>query len=199
MAAAPQQLTATPVVGLALAVVLAASTTTAAAWPSAPLPAVPPAAAAAPPAPDAPPAPVAVSAGVVGLASPLVELGLHPDGTLQVPADPALAGWYTGAARPGQPGPVVVVGHVDSYQGPGVFARLGELVPGDRVELATADGGVAVYEVTGARTVPKDAFPTQEVYGRVAADELRLITCGGEFDRSARSYRDNVVVTAVRA
>jgi sortase (surface protein transpeptidase) len=145
-----------------------------------------------------PPPPAAVAVPSLGVASGLVELGLHADRTLQVPADPAVAGWYVGASRPGEPGPVVVVGHVDSRSGPGVFARLGELVPGSRVELALADGAVAAYEVTGSRQVAKDAFPTEEVYGAVPRDELRLITCGGDFDRGAGSYRDNLVVSAVR-
>lgn len=197
-------LTAAPV-AVALAVVLSAGTASALSWPAPPPPVAAPSAAgsavvASVERSDAerPAPPVAVAVPALGVTSALAELGLNPDRSLQVPADPQLAGWYTGASRPGEPGPVVVVGHVDSYRGPGVFARLRELQPGDRVELQSADGGLAAYAVTAVRQVPKDAFPTQEVYGAVEGDELRLITCGGEFDRAARSYRDNVVVSAVR-
>jgi hypothetical protein len=185
-------------VALALCAVLAASVVAAVAWPAERTevqvrPAAAGAAVAGRPAP-----PTGVVLPSLGVSSGLVELGLHPDGSLQVPTDAAVAGWFAGGARPGEPGPVVVVGHVDSRLGPGVFAGLSRLVAGDRVELALADGVVAAYEVTGLRQVAKDAFPSQEVYGAVAGDELRLITCGGEFDRQQRSYRDNIVVTAVR-
>lgn len=188
-------------VGLALAMVLAAGSATALTWPAvadaASVQPVGPRAAQAG-APQRALSPVAVAVDAIGVTSGLVDLGLNPDRTLQVPDDPAVAGWYVGAARPGEPGPVVVVGHVDSRTGPGVFARLLELVPGDRIDLELADGAVASYEVTALRQVPKDAFPTEEVYGAVPGDELRLITCGGTFDRAQRSYRDNVVVSAVR-
>lgn len=185
-------------VGLALAMVLAAGSATALTWPAAAdaSPVQAPAPEQTPPQRGLPP--VAVSVDAIGVTSGLVDLGLNPDRTLQVPEDPAVAGWYVGASRPGEPGPVVVVGHVDSRTGPGVFARLLELAPGDRVELELADGERAAYEVTRLRQVPKDVFPTGEVYGAVPGDELRLITCGGAFDRAQRSYRDNVVVSAVR-
>jgi hypothetical protein len=188
----------TRLVALAAAAVLAAGSASALAWPSS----IARPTAGAPATTTATQGRAAVPVGLtvasLAVSSPLADLGLLPDGTLEVPADPALAGWYAAAARPGEPGPVVVVGHVDSRSGPGVFARLDDLVPGDRVELALADGGVAVYAVTASRQVAKDAFPTSEVYGAVTGDELRLITCGGDFDRRRGSYDDNVVVTAVR-
>ena len=99
---------------------------------------------------------------------------------------------------PGDRGPAVVAGHVDSVAGPAVFYRLRELRPGDEVVVDLSDGRTVTFRVTGSLQVPKDAFPTEEVYGPTPDAELRLITCGGEFDRSVRSYEDNTVVFAVR-
>jgi sortase (surface protein transpeptidase) len=90
----------------------------------------------------------------------------------------------------------VVTGHVDSADGPAVFFRLRELVPGDEVLVDRADGTTARFTVTRVERHLKDAFPTQAVYGPTADAQLRLVTCGGDFDRSARSYEDNVVVFA---
>jgi sortase (surface protein transpeptidase) len=88
------------------------------------------------------------------------------------------------------------VGHIDSRTGPGVFFRLPELRPGDQVYVTRADGTLARFRVTAVQTYPKDHFPTQAVYGPVPDAELRLITCGGVFDRSRGSYLSNVVVFA---
>ena len=96
-------------------------------------------------------------------------------------------------------GPAVVAGHVDSATGVAVFTRLGELAPGDEVEVGLSDGTLVRYVVTGSERYPKDAFPSAEVYGPAPASLLRLITCGGTFDRAAGSYRDNLVVYAVPA
>ncbi|WP_308042539.1 sortase domain-bontaining protein [Micromonospora sp. PLK6-60] len=90
----------------------------------------------------------------------------------------------------------MIAGHVDSVDGPAVFARLAELRPGDRIEVWR--GGVPVaFRVTGTLVVGKDNFPTTTVYGPTPGPELRLITCAGDFDRRARHYRDNLVVLAV--
>jgi hypothetical protein len=148
--------------------------------------------------PAAVPAPVSVGVPALGLDEPLLELGIAADGTAEVPADPARAGWFAGGGRPGARGPTVLLGHVDSTAGPGVFARLGDLAPGDVVQVTVADGTTARYAVTGTEQVPKGSFPTAAVFGATTQDVLRLITCTGEFDRSARSYVDNLVVTAVR-
>lgn len=131
--------------------------------------------------------------------STLVDLDVDPDGALAAPGDPNLAGWFVRGAVPGQPGPTVIAGHVDSRSGPAVFYRLDELAPGDRVEVARSDGQVFAYRVATVETAPKDAFPTARVYGPTPGPELRLITCGGEFDQRSRHYRDNVVVTAIPA
>jgi len=133
----------------------------------------------------------------LGVRSALVDLDVGPDGALQPPADPDVAGWYVRGGVPGLPGPTVIAGHVDSRSGPAIFYRLDELAAGDRVEVTRSDGQVFAYRVATVETHPKDAFPTVRVYGPTAGPELRLITCGGEFDRSSRHYRDNVIVTAI--
>ncbi|WP_019182022.1 class F sortase [Microbacterium yannicii] len=142
--------------------------------------------------------PVAVSIPAIDLAVPLIDLSLTPDGDMEVPADYDEVGWFTGGGRPGGLGPTVIAGHVDSPTGPAVFVHLAELRAGDLVEVTDAAGTVFRYVVTAVADYPKASFPTHEVFGAVAADELRLITCGGIFDRAASSYVDNRVVYAVR-
>jgi hypothetical protein len=135
----------------------------------------------------------------LGVDSALVDLDIAPDGTLSAPPDPDVAGWFVRGAVPGEAGPAVIAGHVDSRTGPAVFYRLDQLTAGDRVEVTRSDGKVFAYTVATVETHPKDAFPTARVYGPTPGPELRLITCGGEFDRSSRHYRDNVIVTAIPA
>jgi hypothetical protein len=132
----------------------------------------------------------------IGVTTSLVHLGLTGSGALQVPPTPAVAGWYTGSPRPGSIGSAVIAGHIDSVNGPGVFFRLSQLQRGARVYVKRADGTLAVFEVTLVRSYPKDDFPTTAVYGAVPDPELRLITCGGTFDYSTRSYLSNTVVYA---
>ena len=148
--------------------------------------------------PAAVPEPAAVSIPAIGVQRDLVDLGVAADGTAEVPSDYDDAGWFAGGGRPGSRGPTVLLGHVDSTAGPAVFADLPLLVPGDVVEVTVADGSVARYAVTGTEQVPKDAFPTAAVFGATTSDVLRLVTCTGDFDRGARSYVDNLVVTAER-
>lgn len=137
-----------------------------------------------------------VSIPVLGVRSTLVRLGLNPDGTIEVPASFQQAGWWDGGATPGALGAAVLLGHVDSYAGPGVFYQLGRLRPRDLVEVARADGTTAVFQVRAVREYPKSAFPTAAVYGPVSYPGLRLVTCGGRFDPRTRSYESNVVVFA---
>ena len=135
----------------------------------------------------------------LGVDSTLVDLDVGADGVLVPPADPDVAGWYRRGALPGDQGPTVIAGHVDSRTGPAVFYRLGELAPGDPVEVARSDGTSFAYRVVSVERHPKADFPTALVYGPAPGSVLRLVTCGGEFDPSRRHYRDNVVVTAVPA
>jgi LPXTG-site transpeptidase (sortase) family protein len=128
-------------------------------------------------------------------ASGVIDLGLKPDGSMEVPADGKAIGWYTESPTPGERGPAVLAAHVD-WKGPGVFYDLHRLKPGDEVTVDRADGASAVFRVQRVEQYPKDQFPTLAVYGDVAGAELRLITCGGEFDTAAGSHRDNIVVYA---
>jgi sortase (surface protein transpeptidase) len=144
-------------------------------------------------------APVSVAIPSIDVTSNLVRLGLGDDGTVQVPplGPDDTAGWYERGPAPGAVGPAVILGHVDSARyGPGVFFDLGAVQPGDTVEVARADGSVAEFAVDRVEVHPKDEFPTIEVYGNTDDAQLRLITCGGDFDSSVRSYEDNVVVFA---
>jgi sortase (surface protein transpeptidase) len=162
--------------------------------PTGPPPAAPSAVVATPPLAAA--RPVRLRIPAIEVDSTLVDLGLAPDGTLQVPVDGSAAGWFTGSPEPGQVGPAVLAAHVDWNHRPGVFYHLRDLRRGDGVAVERADGTTARFAVLEVEQYPKDAFPTERVYGDIDHAGLRLITCGGAFDRAARSYRDNVVVYA---
>jgi sortase (surface protein transpeptidase) len=123
-------------------------------------------------------------------------LGLQADGSVQVPARTDVAGWYKDGPRPGQPGPAVILGHVDSHTGPGVFIDLDRIRPGATVLVDRADGSQVTFKVTRIERVPKVQFPTDLVYAPTLDPTLRLVTCGGSFDRSRGSYRDNVIAFA---
>ena len=142
--------------------------------------------------------PVRVDIPAIGVSSPLARLGLNPDRTMEVPADFQVAGWFTGAPQPGQLGPAVIAGHVDSRTGPAVFYRLRDLRPGDQIRVVRADRRVVRFKVDSVASYPKRSLPTDAVYGTTTTPALRLITCAGTFDRSSRSYRDNLVVSATR-
>lgn len=142
--------------------------------------------------------PTEISIPKLGVTSSLIGLGLNADQTVQVPPveAPMQAGWFTGGPPPGATGPAVILGHVNGAGRPGVFARLHELAAGDEVLVGRADGSTVRFVVHRVERVSKKDFPTEAVYGDTAGPELRLITCGGEFDRTARSYRDNVIIYA---
>lgn len=129
--------------------------------------------------------------------SALVDLGVDASGVVIPPDSTAVAGWLTGSAAPGAIGPTVIAGHVDSYAGPGIFFRLDTLRPGDLVSVGRSDGVTVQFRVTDVTIVEKTEFPTDQVYGPTPGPELRLITCGGEFDHRARRYLRNVIVSAV--
>lgn len=142
------------------------------------------------------PAPaVAVEAPAVGLQASLVPVGKTADGALDLPGF-GTAGWYQHSVVPGAPGAAVLAGHVDSTTGPDVFHALGRLRPGDEIFVRHADGATSRFVVHGHEIVDKDALPVHRIFDEPAGPELRLITCGGAFDRDARSYADNVIVYA---
>ncbi len=148
--------------------------------------------------------PASLTIPAIGVrAEAITDLGLTPDGALEVPGDATTVGWFTGAPSPGETGPAVLAAHVDYKHVPGAFSRLKELRPGEQARVGRADGRVAVFTVYRVDRYAKAAFPTDEVYGDTPDPELRLITCGGAFDRSSGNYLDNVVayarLTAVEA
>jgi LPXTG-site transpeptidase (sortase) family protein len=130
---------------------------------------------------------------------PLEELGRAADKSIALPSRPERAGWFGGGPKPGEPGPAVIIGHVDWDHSPAVFFRLRELTPGQSVYVDRADGSTAKYQVRRVTQVSKSDFPTDEVYAPDLEPSLRLITCGGAFDRSTRNYLDNVIVFATPA
>ncbi|MCJ1705257.1 class F sortase [Rathayibacter sp. VKM Ac-2926] len=142
--------------------------------------------------------PVRVVIPAIGVDSTLESLTRDDNGWIQPPVQVDEAGWYRDGVVPGDIGPSVIAGHVDSRIGPGVFLDLTALVPGDTVDVILSDGSTRTFSVTGSVSVPKEDFPTEDVYGPSPTPQLRLITCGGVFDDSYGHYVDNVVVSADR-
>lgn len=145
-------------------------------------------------------APTSIHIPAINVSSPVNSVGLNPDHTLEVPQPGPLynqAAWYRYSPAPGEIGPSVIVGHIDSAkEGPSVFFKLGALKPGQRIEVGRADGTTAAFEVDSVASFPKHSFPSRTVYGDTDFAALRLITCGGSFDRSTGNYIDNIVVFA---
>ena len=143
--------------------------------------------------------PVRLDIPALGVHARLSVLGLNADGTVQVPplSKDSPPGWYRYSPTPGQVGPSIILGHIDSAKyGPAVFFRLGALRKGDRVLVTGADHRVAVFRIDAVASYPKNAFPTLTVYGNTDHAALRLITCGGKFDSATRNYESNTVVFA---
>lgn len=143
--------------------------------------------------------PVSVEIPAIGVRSELLHLGVNADGSIQVPSLTTSAGeaaWYKYSATPGQIGASVIEGHVDSYDGPAVFFRLGALHPGDIIDVTLADRVTAIFRVTGVREYSKARFPGRIIYGATNYAALRLITCGGSYDPATRHYLDSTVVFA---
>jgi sortase (surface protein transpeptidase) len=130
----------------------------------------------------------------IGLSDPLAILGVNANGTVQVPSDIQQPGWYQFGPSPGEEGSAVILGHVDSYQGPAVFYKLRTLVAGDLIGVTLADGGTAQFKVTSVAMYLKTQFPAQLVYTSQGGSSLNLVTCGGVFDSHTGHYLSNVVV-----
>lgn len=130
------------------------------------------------------------------LRSQIGELDLRGDGALIPPTPADEIGWYRGSAVPGEPGPAVIVGHVNSRRGPGLLSRIEDLRPGTEVRVIRSDAQPVTYRVYWVERFAKHGFPTEAVYRPTPEPELRLITCGGAFDPVRRSYEDNVIVFA---
>jgi len=140
--------------------------------------------------------PVSVRASTVGISSSLVQVGLNKDHTIEVPTSYEQAAWYRFGPTPGALGAAVIIGHVDSYKGPGVFFNLGDMRPGQVVEVTRADHSVAQFRVDAINSYSKNLFPTEAVYGPINYAGLRLVTCGGTFDEKTKNYQSNTVVFA---
>ncbi|MFF5504467.1 class F sortase [Streptomyces roseolus] len=150
-----------------------------------------------PPAPLSRSRPTALAVPAITIEASVLDLALDRKGQLGVPPvdDPEKVGWYARGPAPGERGTAVMVGHRDTLTGPAVFLDLGSLGPGNTVRVARADGRVAVFTVDKVRTYQKSAFPDKEVYGSTGRPELRLLTCGGAYDRGS-GYDANIVVFA---
>ncbi|MFE9659939.1 class F sortase [Streptomyces sp. NPDC005955] len=150
--------------------------------------------------PLAPARPERVDVPLAGVLAPVVPRGLDGAGAVAAPPldQPGTVAWYGTGTAPGAAGAALFVGHADGRSGPAVFHRLRTLVPGDAVRVVRSDGTVAGFTVEDVRIVDRDHFDAAQVYGphRDGRAELRLITCGGKFDRASGTYRANVVVSA---
>lgn len=141
--------------------------------------------------------PVSITIPAIELTATFEEpLGITENGEIEVPESFDTVGWYKYGPTPGEQGPAVIVGHVDSFEGPEIFYDLRDLVAGDRIEIEREDGSIAIFEVTELEQVSQDAFPTERVYGDLDHAGLRLITCSGTYDRGERRYSHNLIVYA---
>jgi sortase (surface protein transpeptidase) len=141
---------------------------------------------------------VRVTIASLGVDMPVEPVGVEPDGLMELPPDVAIGGWYRYGSDPASAtGTTVISAHVDSLRyGLGPFAKLKNLAIGESITVTTADGAARVYTVTSVQSVLKAQLPIDDVFDRAGAPRLALITCGGEFDSTARRYLDNVVVLA---
>ena len=142
------------------------------------------------------PLPVRLRIPSLQVDAPVGPVGTLPDRSVQVPQRWEEVGWFDGGARPGEDGPAVLLGHVDSKAGPAVFVRLPQVQAGAVVEVVDAEGGVVRFAVDRVEQHPKARFPTEAVYLPALRSELRLVTCGGAFDAATGHYVDNIVVYA---
>ncbi|WP_308250215.1 class F sortase [Sphaerisporangium fuscum] len=158
-----------------------------------------------PPVPSLPPAPPMqpstpkrLIVKKLGINAPITSVGTDKQGAIETPPinNPNLVGWYRYGPTPGQSGPAVMLGHKDTTSRSAVFTRLHELRYGDTIEVVRMDGTVAIFTVGGVEQAAKQTFPTNRVYGNADAAELRLITCGGTYNRTTGHYVDNVIVYA---
>ncbi|MGW2895360.1 class F sortase [Streptomyces sp. NPDC001212] len=142
--------------------------------------------------------PTRISIPEIGVDAPFTKLSVNASGQLNPPPanNTNLVGWFKGGPSPGERGASVVVGHLDTKTGPAVFAELDSLEPGAVVNITRADGTVARFKVDSIDAFSKAHFPDDRVYADTATPQLRLITCGGKFDRAKGGYQENVVVFA---
>jgi LPXTG-site transpeptidase (sortase) family protein len=142
--------------------------------------------------------PVRLAVPAIKVTAPITPVGQAKDGSVDVPplTKHHQTGWYDRGAVPGEPGRAIIVGHVDTKSGPAVFYRLGELKPGDRIQVTRSDRSVATFKVDSVEHFDKAKLPADRVYGDSGPPELRLITCGGEWVGGRTGYQDNVIAFA---
>ena len=140
--------------------------------------------------------PVTLTIPAIHVSTKVGSLGLTSTGEVQVPLTAATVGWYRLGPTPGQQGAAVILGHVDSYVGPGVFFHLDHLMPGDKITVVLANGESVVFRVIRIREYLKTAFPNRLVYLASSGRWLNLVTCGGQFDRATGHYLSDIVVFA---
>ncbi len=142
--------------------------------------------------------PVALRIPAIAVEAPIIQVGVEPDGDMEVPRNVTDVGWYEHGPAPGEPGSAVLAAHVDlARQGPGVFFNLRSLEPGDVIHVAFSDGTTEAYRAVARTIYDKADLPTEAIFSRDGPPILTLITCGGGFNRSVGSYDSNVVVYAV--
>ena len=139
--------------------------------------------------------PLRIKIPSLGVNASIMQLGLMSDGTLAVPPDGSLAGWYKESPTPGEVGPSVIVAHVDWKGKEGIFFRLKSMQVGAIVKILRADGSTQTFKVEKVEAFPKSNFPTNQVYGDIAYAGLRLITCG-DFNFQIHKYVKDIVVFA---
>jgi len=140
------------------------------------------------------PDPVMLKVPAIKLSAPIVKTGLETGGALHVPGSPEQTGWYSLGTIPGDIGPAVITGHLDSAQGPGVLFNLKKIKPGDEIDVVRDDGSIAVFSAEKLARYPQDNFNTQAVYGPINTAGLRIITCSGIYNKAAKHYSDDLVV-----
>jgi sortase (surface protein transpeptidase) len=142
------------------------------------------------------PRPIRIAIPSIHVFARVIPLGLNRDRTLEVPTDLADTGWFTQGPEPGERGAAVIVGHLESLSGPGVFFHLRDLRPGGLIRIRLADGTVVRYVARSSLRVPKARFPTKRVYAPTPEPTLRLITCSGRLDPATGWHPDNYIVFA---
>ncbi|WP_169953228.1 class F sortase [Microbispora sp. H11081] len=142
--------------------------------------------------------PLKISIPAIGVKATVGSVGVDKQGVIETPplSKPNLTGWYRLGPAPGDQGPSVILGHVNTRKGPAVFSRLRELKRGNKIAVLRADGKMAIFTVDGIEQVSKSTFPTKRVYSNTITSSLRLITCGGVYNAKQHHYTDNIIVYA---
>jgi sortase (surface protein transpeptidase) len=141
--------------------------------------------------------PINISIPSINVQTGIHEVGLLENGSLETPqVMSGLVGWYEKSPTPGEIGPSVLVGHVDTYKGPSVFWNLGNLQNGDVIQIARVDNSIVEFIVTKKVVYDQSFFGTDEVYGNIEYAGLRVITCGGAYNHITGRYSHNTVIFA---